>query len=102
MKSVVFALFFFCCFFLVSSNQIDLQQRIQHLNPKEKGGKKKQKNSYFFFFIVVCTVCSTVISLAHTLVRQNATRDGLTTVVRQLCPFINPPEYRPKGKIKKN
>eukprot|EP01080_Neovahlkampfia_damariscottae_P003382 gene3382-5927_t len=77
-RLVVALLFFSCCFLFVSSKQIEIQQPKQH----EKG--------------VGCTLCTTVVSLAHTLVRQNATRDGLTTVVRQLCPFINPPEYRPK------
>jgi hypothetical protein len=47
--------------------------------------------------IVGCTACTTVVTLAHGLVRQNATAEVLTKVVRQICPYADiPKEWMPK------
>lgn len=43
-----------------------------------------------------CTVCQTVVVALHGLIRQNASQEVLFKQAQRLCPFINPPEYRPK------
>lgn len=45
---------------------------------------------------IPCTVCQTVVTALHALARQNVSQEVLFKQAERLCPFINPPEYRPK------
>jgi len=45
---------------------------------------------------VPCTICQTVVTALHVLIRQNVSQEILFKQAERLCPFINPPEFRPK------